>query len=228
VLLEHRIAYELKLGSALSGWDLRAYRPDVDRDGFDMMLEQRSIVRMLQLKSVMHGAGTRRWCVRAHLLHPSRNRSERLGFPLPKVGLGDGLDGCVLLADIEPENDRITLGYRFFDLAVAAAHACGQTRLSGKLSDRSFEFLKDLRRRAGQGSVTVPAELFLKVPTAEGVLALLGMRTRYSGSWAHSALWAFKLWEREAVEGDGKSLEQHMAEADASLEEVMTAMPRDG
>lgn len=223
VMLSHRVALDLKVASAHSHFDLRVYRPDVDRDGFDMLLEQRSIARVLQLKSIMRGAKTRAWKVRTHLLHPSRNRSERLGFTLPRIGLGDGLDGAVLLIDCDVEGEELHVGYRFFDLAVAAAHASGQTKANAKLQDEAWQLIRTLRRMRGDGTVDLPSRLFLKVPSAEGVLAMLGMRTRHRGSWAYHALWGFRLWETDGgVKGDGETLAEHMRKARESHMEIVS------
>jgi hypothetical protein len=146
VILSHLVIFQLKIGSAMSGFDLRVYRPDVDRDGFDLLLEQRSITRVLQLKTVSEGAITKVWQVRRHLLHPSRLRAERLGFRLPELGLGDGLNGGVLLVDFEVGAGDLQVRYRFFDVAVAAAHACRLTNLPPAQTEKSRAWIGDLRK----------------------------------------------------------------------------------
>jgi hypothetical protein len=173
VMLFHRVAYDLKVASALSGFDLRVYRPDVDREGFDMFIEQRSIARPLQLKTVSRRSVTRSWTVHAHLLHPSRNRSERLGFTLPKIGLGDGLDGGVLLMDFDLLEDSLTVRYRFFDLAVAAAHACGHTGLIRARRDKVRRLLQQLRTAEGEGMVSHPG-CSCKCRPRKALLSFLG------------------------------------------------------
>lgn len=191
VIFAHRLSYELKVASAQWGWDLRVYRPDVDREGFDMLVVQASIARALQLKTVSQSARTVQWTVKSHLLHPSRNRRDRLRFPPVTLGLGDGLDGAVVLLDFAVTADDVSLSYRFFDAAVAAAHACGLTGQPDDIGIKAESLLEKLRKLRGKETVTVPASLFLRVPTAEGLLALLGMRTRLQGSWDYNVLYAY-------------------------------------
>lgn len=217
VLFTHRITYELKLASAHSGFDLRVFRPDVDRDGFDLLLEQRSIVRLVQTKTVGARAKTSSWEVGCHLLHPSRKRAERLGFTLPQIGLGDGLDGAVLAIVFDVVGDDIQVRYRVFDLSVAAAHAAELTGLGQKQVAQVESLLARLRNAKGLGRVRVPRWMFLDVPTAEGVLALLGMRTRFGESVAYSALWSYALVNSGRSAGDGKPLETHAEQVRTGL-----------
>jgi hypothetical protein len=227
VLFAHRVTYELKLGSALSGWDLRVYRPDVDRDGFDLLIEQASVARFLQLKTVQHRAATRRWKVRTHLLHPSTRRSGRLRFRLPALGLGDGLDGGVVLTDFSVVNESVDVTFRFFDLAVAAAHVCELTagvRARARARDAA-KFLESVRKANGRGSVIIPASMFIRVPTAEGLLSLLGMRTRYRGSWAYNTLRAYAMRFGGEVSPDKVSLNEAMKLSRDALTEVQAGEP---
>lgn len=225
VLFTHRVSYELKLGSALSGWDLRVYRPDVDRDGFDLLVEQMSIARILQLKTVQQQSATRRWKVRTRLLHPSRLRSGRLGFGLPALGLGDGLDGGVVLVDFALVDESVSVNFRFFDLAVAAAHACGLTGCSDAGVQRARALLMALRKAGGVGSVVLTSSMFIRVPTAEGLLSLLGMRTRYSGDWAYNTLRAYAIQSGGEVGLDEVSPLEAMQRSKDALAEVQSGHP---
>ncbi len=51
-LVNYRLFYDLKLAAALQGYDLSLYTPDVDRDGFDIILDDQDSVRKIQLKTV--------------------------------------------------------------------------------------------------------------------------------------------------------------------------------
>ena len=52
-LINYKLFYDLKLSAALDGYDLSLYTPDVDRDGFDIILDDRDSVRKIQLKTVL-------------------------------------------------------------------------------------------------------------------------------------------------------------------------------
>ena len=50
-LVNYRLFYDLKLAAALDGYDLSLYTPDVDRDGFDIIIDDHDSVRKIQLKN---------------------------------------------------------------------------------------------------------------------------------------------------------------------------------
>lgn len=226
VMLSHRVSYELKVGSALANFDLRVYRPDVDRDGFDMLLEQRSLTRPLQLKSRRKGASTGSWKVRSHLLHPSRIRSGYLHFALPRIGLGDGLDGALLVVEFTVAGDSLSIEYLYFDLAVAAAHTLGITAAPQRTVDSATQLLSTLRRLDGNGSVTIGAGMALRVPTAEGVLALLGFRTRFRGSFWYETLRAYALKNRFDAGDEKRPIPELISLASDALAEIQSGVPR--
>ena len=225
VLLAHRVTYEFKIGSALSGFDLRAYRPDVDRDGFDLLIEQRSLARVIQLKTVGRRAKTVRWKVKSHLLHPSTRRSGRLKFSLPALGLGDGLDGALLVVDFEVERESINIGYRLFDLAVAAAHTLRITGVSEQKAEEASALLWRLRKAEGHGAVIIPAWMLIRLPTAESVLSVLGMRTRYAGGFWYEALLAYAKENHGDYGSEERSVAELCAKARRDLQELQSGSP---
>ena len=91
-LLAHRLIYELKLASAMAGADLRVYEPDVDREGFDLILESEGVLRKVQTKTVQTDAATNSWSIHKGFLRPDLWFSEHHG--LHPTHDGSGLNGA--------------------------------------------------------------------------------------------------------------------------------------
>lgn len=70
--------------------------------------------------------------------------------------------------------------------------------------------------------------MFLEVPTAEGVLALMGMRTRYQETWAYDTLCAYALEHANAREKKRGELEVHVRNSKRALAMIQAGSPSIG
>jgi hypothetical protein len=89
----HRLYYELTLAAAHRGAFL--FTPEVDREGFDIVLDDGEVSRRFQLKSFVKSARTASWKIQRRLLRPERRDAEALGFEFSPTGTG--LGGGVIL-----------------------------------------------------------------------------------------------------------------------------------
>src|SRR5579862_2551527 len=79
----HRLYYDLKIAAAARGYHLGLFEPDVDRDGFDIVLDDRDQARQFQLKSATKSSKTNGWNTTLRFLRPlSMLDIERMGFEL--------------------------------------------------------------------------------------------------------------------------------------------------
>jgi hypothetical protein len=100
----NRLYFDLKLAAAHSNYALSIFAPEVDRDGFDVSLDDGDLDRRFQLKTVLKTAGTNSWKIHKRLLRPSLEYAQSLGFPQSPGGIG--LQGCFILIEIDNENDE--------------------------------------------------------------------------------------------------------------------------
>jgi hypothetical protein len=85
--------------------------------------------------------------------------------------------------------------------------------------------MRSVRKAGGRGVVVLRASMFIRVPTAEGLLSLLGMRTRYGGHWAYNTLRAYAIQFGGEVSPDGVSLSEATQRSKDALAEVASGKP---
>jgi hypothetical protein len=77
ILLGHGLVRDLKVAAALRGYDLRIFVPDVDREGYDIVLDDGDDIMKFQVKSI-YDSSTSSWKIQKGLLRPSRNLIKKL------------------------------------------------------------------------------------------------------------------------------------------------------
>jgi len=121
-LLRHRLAFDLCVAAARRGYALQVYSGEVDRDGFDIVLDDGDVLRKIQLKSVL--SSTKAWMISKKLLLPEPRDVERLGF-MPEQS-SSGLGGGAVLQEVFVEpNDNLTVRYSYTDAALLRAFEAG-------------------------------------------------------------------------------------------------------
>ena len=89
-LLHYKFCYEVKLVAATREYDIQISSSDVDRHGYDLVLDDGDSSRKIQLKSRMSGAATKTFFLHPGLIRPTRETASQLDFPLDQSGVGDG------------------------------------------------------------------------------------------------------------------------------------------
>jgi len=109
-LINNKLIYDLKLAAAQQGYFLNVYTPEVDKDGFDIIIDDQDQLIKVQLKTVMAKSDTSSWDIHKTLLRPDPYICEQLGFePSPT---GTGYQGGVILIEIEDsKNDGFQVKY---------------------------------------------------------------------------------------------------------------------
>jgi hypothetical protein len=112
-VLNHRLLYDLQIAAGDCGYHLASYRPEVDHDGFDVILDDRDSLRKLQLKSVCNH-GTSSWEIHKGILRPSFRTWEQFGFDFTASW---GTEGGVILIDVvDQDGDGFTVSYSYTDI----------------------------------------------------------------------------------------------------------------
>lgn len=191
-----RVVHDLLTAAAAANYDLLAYTPTVDRDGFDLILDDRDRLVPLQLKSVIKGGKAQSWSIHRHLLRPERHEVELFGFePSPS---GQGRGGGVLLITLTPSEAQIDVTYRYTDISVLSALWLGLFRLP-KGSVQTLQRLRVALEAEPAGAIALPRSAFLTARTPEHLLTLAGLQSRATtGVWPR---YLHLLLERENLSG---------------------------
>jgi hypothetical protein len=188
----HRLYYELTLAAAHRGAFLQVFTPEVDREGFDIVLDDGEVSRRFQLKSFVKSARTASWKIQRRLLRPERRDAEALGFEFSPTGTG--LGGGVILIKIDDSDDSCPVSYFYTDVFVLTALA--DEMIVSKRPARARQarnLISELRQGRGREPVPVPAGVFFKIRSASCLLAAAGFHsTEETYLWGHKLLSALR------------------------------------
>lgn len=174
----NRLYFDLKLAGAHSNYALSVFTPEVDRDGFDVSLDDGDLDRRFQLKTVLKTAGTASWNIHKRLLRPSLEYARSLSFPQSQAGVG--LGGGVILIEVDNENDECPVTYRYTDVFIISAFADGLIRdpqNSYRRTQAKELLAKLIVLEAGKDDVAVPINLLVRVKNPHCLLAIAGMHS---------------------------------------------------
>jgi hypothetical protein len=162
----HKIAFDLELAAARKGYHLQLFEPEVDRDGFDIVLNDHIWERHVQVKLVTASAGTAAWDIRKRLLRPSEIVTDALGYEPMKSGLNGGF----LSVRLGKDNIWDQVEYRYTDcytlFAIQKAFWPGDIPEAGATLRKLFE---------DGDEVNIKERLLLKVKGPDELLGILGL-----------------------------------------------------
>jgi len=183
-LINYRLFYDLKLAAALRGYDLSLYTPDVDRDGFDIILDDQDSVRKIQLKTVLKNATTSTWHIHKTMLRPDIEFCEELGFEPTQSGTG--VQGGVILMELDPQKDSMDIRYYYTDVFVITALFLGIVNRSPKIRKTIFDsYYNNIRDGSSNDKMPVPKSLFVEAKSPEHLLGLMALHNRINHGWRH-------------------------------------------
>jgi hypothetical protein len=165
----HRVAFDLYLAAALRGYHLQMFEPEVDRDGFDIVLNDGELERHIQVKTVLRSAATPSWEIAKRLLRPTAYVGEKLdpNFELKNAGL----EGGVLLVEVdETDGQHVTYFYTNYFTLLALREG-----IFGTDADTGERILRRLLEDSTEPRIDIPKTVFLKAKNSHGVLGLIGL-----------------------------------------------------
>jgi len=187
-ILNQRLIFDLKEGSALRKIHLKAFRSDVDIDGFDIILDNNDdLLLKCQVKSRFDS--TRAYFdIHRIMLKPNFyvfdtfEFNEPLGCPSDNRGVIQ-IDGDVL-------NNKITTKYYYLDIYLLRAMELGIFKLTTQSKPKAEETLNILRNDKGKSNdkIDVLQSLFFPLKDAQSLLAIMGFHSEHHGNLSHNIL----------------------------------------
>lgn len=181
-LFYNRLYYDLKLAAAHRGYALTLYEPEVDRDGFDVVLDDGDATRFVQLKTVLTSSATTTWDISKRFLRPEPVLADSYGIVPAEAGKG----GAVVLIEIDATMPVPTISYRVCDFSIlliistvlgrAAATPPGARFLGSRRTVADASWL-ELQRGSPRDKVKLNKSSFLKAKSPAGLLSLLGLHS---------------------------------------------------
>ncbi len=182
----NRLSFDLTIAAARAGYHLHLYEPDVDRDGFDIVVEDSDSTRQIQTKAVLSGVGTNRWNITAGLLRPSSLDSVTYGWSLVEGGRAGG----IVLIEIDASADKGQVAYSYTDYEILIAIAYGylfetSTSKRGKAAvtarQDAAKALKEVWEVERNEKVSLSRRLFVRLTDPDQLLGLIGMASNWDG-----------------------------------------------
>lgn len=127
-LLFHRFCFDTCLAAARDGYPLAVLSIEVDREGFDVVLDDGDRERRIQLKIVDGTTG--KWSVPKRLIRPEAPVAARLGFRTTIEGKGIG--GAIVVMEYDTATPALDVRYLLCDAHILAARAHGWINADGK------------------------------------------------------------------------------------------------
>jgi hypothetical protein len=160
------------------------YTPDVDRDGFDIILDDQDSVRKIQLKTVLKNATTSTWYIHRTMLRPDVEFCEQLGFEATQSGTG--VQGGVILMELDPQPDSMKICYYYTDVFIITALYLGIVNRKPKIRPTVFNsFYKNIRDGTSNEKMRIPKSLFVEAKGSEHLLGLMALHNRINHGWWH-------------------------------------------
>lgn len=181
-LVNDKLFFDLKLAAAERGYFLNIYTPEVDKDGFDIILDDHDTLIKIQLKTVMKTANVYQWDIHKSLLRPNMYICEELGFEFSPTGTG--YQGGVILIELGTENG-LTVDYYYTDVIILVGIRDGIIDMANPPSKEKTDALfKQLSDGVSHQKISVHKTMFIKAKSPSSLLALIGLHnTQNMDAW---------------------------------------------
>ena len=172
-LFLNKIMFDLKLAAAHAEVPLQIFTPDVDRDGYDIIVDDADAERRFQLKSVLASSTTASWDIYKRLLRPTVYNVHALGFAMSPEGVG--IEGGVILIHIDDGNPDCPVVYSYTDVFILTAMANGLLVPSQvNRTNQAHSVLAGLHEGSGRDSIRLPKGIFVKLRSPSALLSIGG------------------------------------------------------
>lgn len=182
-LINYKLFYDLKVAAAHHQHFLKIYKPPVDIQGCDIIIEDNlDLSRKIQLKSRVNPK-TNKWEVHKSLLLPGMGQALDYGFP---AVICPSTAGGFILIDVsgDTENmenvfsDGLKFSYSYTDINILTMMANGhyqKTRNSQKDATLLIKELQEIKTKR----VTVKESLLIKLSSPKSILQVCGFLHLY-------------------------------------------------
>lgn len=179
-LVNYHFFYQVKLSAAKAQCDISIYTSEVDRDGFDVLLDSGKHIKPFQIKTITTTSTAKFWKVKKNLLRPLSQNC--IFYQYEKSPEGEGVEGAFVLIEIATtENDISGFRYYYTDYIILRAVEMGLIRYRN--SDYHVRVMKDLRHGNRQERVNLKKTCMIEVPGMDNILALADLPTISCQPW---------------------------------------------
>lgn len=169
-MLMNKLLFDLQLAYALQGYYLKAYRTDVDDNGYDLVLDSEDISRKVQVKSTMVDSSTRSWDIAKGVLRPELSQMRKHSM---WSNLTAGIGGGVILQEVTLNQNDIDVNYYYADLVILSLY-CYEI-IGNKVNYKSARrVIFDLHHENFHDKVKLSKSCFLKLKSPSALLELMG------------------------------------------------------
>lgn len=182
----HKLYFDLKLAAARSGYPLTLFEPEVDRDAYDVVLDDGDAQRRVQLKTVLKSATTAKWNSTNRFLLLEETYGDDLGLSPGDCGVG----GAFILIEIDDSDDEGRVRYLYTDYYVLQALASQMVKeAKSRRAYKSFgkpamdrtqfatQVLQAMHLGGPRDIVTLRPKHFLRPRGPAELLTLLGLHS---------------------------------------------------
>lgn len=182
-LLYHRLCADLYASAARAQYPLTVFSPEVDRDGYDLVLDDSNNEYRVQLKSMLSVSSTRVWKTTKRFLRPGRHFAGWHGFKLsPK---DEGVGGGIVLIECDSRKSDLPVTYRFTDLLILASiqkkwipgKAAIRAQRNGNRtpSEQARDLILSLKSGSGSDPIKVPFGVFVTAASPDALAEIIGL-----------------------------------------------------
>jgi len=184
-IFHNKLFFDLKLAAARRGYHLSIFEPEVDRDAFDILLDDGDNERRIQVKTVLARSTTMNWNSTKRFMRPTLIYGGRLG--MAPAGCGSG--GGFLLMEIDDSSAEAPVAYFYTDYFVATAldmHLLRETtapvrqrrgRKKDSRQETASRFLRNLAHGNAGDRIRLPLPLFVRLKSPDCLLALMNLHS---------------------------------------------------
>lgn len=207
----NKLYFDLKLAAMRANYHLSVFEPEVDRDKFDVLLDDGDNERRIQLKAFTKSSGTARWSSNKRFMRPDTLIGSRLNIAPADCGIG----GAFFLIEIDDFSEDAPVSYFYTDRSIIYALEVGLLREAvspvkrrGKppleRSKLAKTFLEELAAGEPKDKIFLHKNLFLRVKSADALLAIAGFHSKETCYLPVNHILDAEL-EQIAIEADGVS-----------------------
>lgn len=184
-IFHNKLFFDLKLAGARAGYHLSIFEPDVDRDAFDIFLDDGDNERRIQVKTVLASSTTTNWNSTRRFMRPTLIYGDRPGT----VPADCGASGGFLLIEIDDSSAEAPVTYFYTDYFVATAFDMrllrettapaqqGRGRKKDSRQEMASKFLRNLANGNAGDRIRLPLPLFVRLKSPDSLLALMNLRS---------------------------------------------------
>lgn len=182
-LVNYKFFFEVKLASARQQNDIRIYVPEIDKDGYDVVLDDGDNIKPFQLKATNNSSKTSKWEVQKNLLRPNPLNCELLGYEQSPEG--EGTEGGFILVSIVVTADDIErFDYYYTDAYIIKAFELGLLRYNNKTYEEKIkQLIAQLHSGSRREKVILNKSKLVKVKSVDNLLALSNVPSITHNQW---------------------------------------------